>query len=88
MSDMVSPALVGELVVLLLAIALVWIVFKEFMRIALRVIVPVAILTGLALWLGLLDETVVGDTLVAVGEGVLTGIRTVAHWVTTAAFSG
>ena len=88
MSDMVSPALVGELVVLLLAIAIVWIVFKEFMRIALRVIVPVAILTGLALWLGLLDETVVGDTLVAVGEGVLTGVRTVAHWITTAAFSG
>ena len=88
MSEMVSPALVGELVVLLLAVALVWIVFKEFMRIALKIIVPAAILTGLAVWLGLLDETVVGDTLVAVGEGVLTGIRTVADWVTTAAFSG
>ena len=88
LSEMVSPALVGELVVLLLAVALVWIVFKEFMRIALRIIVPAAILTGLAVWLGLLDETVVGDTLVAVGEGVLTGIRTVADWVTTAAFSG
>ena len=88
LSEMVSPALVGELVVLLLAVALVWIVFKEFMRIALKIIVPVAILTGLAVWLGLLDETVVGDTLVAVGEGVMTGIRTVADWVTTAAFSG
>ena len=54
----------------------------------LKVIVPVAILTGLAVWLGYLDETLVGDALTAVGEGLLTAIRFVAEWITSVALSG
>lgn len=80
-----DPALVGELVVLLLLLAVVWMVFREFMRVVLKVLVPVAILTGLAVWLGLLDETLVGDALAAVGEGLISAIRTVAGWVTSVA---
>lgn len=82
-----DPALVGELVVLLLVLGVVWMVFREFMRVVLRVVVPVAILTGLAVWLGLLDETMVGNVLTAVGEGLLNAIRAVAAWVTSAALS-
>ncbi len=83
-----DPALVGELVVLLLLLAVVWMVFREFMRIVLKVVVPLAILVALAVWLGLLDETLVGDALTAVGEGLLTVIRKVAGWVTSVALSG
>lgn len=72
----------------MLAVALVWVVFKEFMRIAVRIIVPVGILMALAVWTGLLDETVAGNVLAAVGEAVMTGVRTVADWIATTARSG
>jgi len=88
MSEFATPALIGELVFLVLAVALVWVVFKEFMRIAVRIIVPAGILVALAVWTGLLDETVAGNMLVAVGEGVMTGVRTVADWIATTARSG
>lgn len=88
MSDFATPALIGELVFLILAVALVWIVFKEFMRIAIRIIVPAAILLGVAVWVGWLDETAAGNVLSAVGEAVLTGVRAVADWIATAARSG
>lgn len=88
MSELATPALLGELVFLVLAVALVWIVFKEFMRIAIRIIVPAGILLGVAVWVGWLDETAVGNVLAAVGEGVLTGVRAVADWIAEAARSG
>jgi len=88
MSEFATPALIGELVFLVLAVALVWVVFKEFMRIAIRIIVPAGILLGLAVWTGLLDETVAGNVLAAVGERVMTGVRTVADWIATTARSG
>ena len=88
MSEFATPALIGEVVFLVLAVAVVWIVFKEFMRIAIRIIVPAAILLAVAVWAGLLDETVVGNLLAAVGEGVLTGVRAVADWIAGAARGG
>jgi len=88
MSDFATPALIGELVFLVLAVALVWIVFKEFMRIAIRIIVPAGILLGVAVWVGWLDETAAGNLLAAVGGGVLTGVRAVADWIAEAARSG
>ena len=88
MSEFATPALIGELVFLVLAVALVWVVFKEFMRIAVRIIVPAGVLLALAVWTGLLDETVAGNVLAAVGEGVMTGVRTVADWIATTARSG
>ncbi|MXW18782.1 MAG: hypothetical protein F4123_08670 [Gemmatimonadetes bacterium] len=87
MSELATPALIGELVFLVLAVAVVWIVFKEFMRIAIRIILPAAILLGVAVWVGWLDETAVGNLLTVVGEGVLTGVRAVADWIAAAARS-
>ncbi len=88
MSEFATPALIGELVFLVLAVALVWVVFREFMRIAIRIIVPAGILMGLAVWTGLLDETVAGNVLATVGEGVMTGVRAVADWIAATARSG
>ena len=82
-----GPALVGELVVVLLLIGVVWLVFREFLKVVLKVVVPVAILTALAVWLGLLDETLVGDALAAVGEGLIAALRYVGDWVASVAFS-
>ncbi|MDE2764568.1 MAG: hypothetical protein OXQ94_07725 [Gemmatimonadota bacterium] len=88
MSEFATPALIGELVFLVLAVALVWVVFREFMRIAIRIIIPAGILMGLAVWTGLLDETVAGNVLATVGEGVMTGVRAVADWIAATARSG
>ena len=88
MSELVAPALVGEGVVLILAIGLVWIVFREVARAALKLLLPAAALLAVAVWLGWLDQTTVGDTLVAVGDGVMSGIRSVADWVVARASSG
>ncbi len=82
-----DPALVGELVVLLLLLGIVWMVFREFLRVVLKVLVPAAILTALAVWLGYLDETLVGNALTAVGEGLLAAVRYVADWIAAAAFA-
>lgn len=87
MVEVLNPALVGQLVVLLLLVAVVWFVFKEVARVALKFIIPAALIMGIAVWLGVLDETIAGNLLEAVGEGVLTGIRVVAGWVTSAAFA-
>lgn len=88
MSQFVSPALLGEIVVLLLLIGVVWMVFKELTRMALKILIPAGILMGIAVWLGVLDETVAGSILTALGEGVISGIRVVASWVTSASVSG
>lgn len=88
MSELIAPALVGEVVVLVLALGLVWIVFREVARVAIKVLVPAGVLVGAALWLGWLDQTMVGNTLFAVGNGVMSGIRTVADWVVATTSSG
>ncbi len=79
------PAIVGEVVVLLIVLGVVWILFREFVRVAMKVIVPVAILTALALWLGVLDRTFVADILVTAGDWVMSAIRTVGDWIAMAA---
>ena len=87
MSEFV-PAIVGEVVVLLIVLAIVWLVLREFVRIALKVIAVVAILGALALWLGFLDRTFVADILATVGDWVMSTIRAAVDWITLAAIAG
>lgn len=88
MSEHFAPALVGEVVVLVLAVGLVWVVFREVARVALKVLLPAGVLVGVAVWLGWLDQTMLGNTLVAVGDGVMNGIRSVADWLVARTSSG
>lgn len=81
-------AIVGEVVILLIVLAIVCLVLREFVRIVLKVIAVVAIVTAVALWLGLLDETLVLDILARVGDWVMSGVRSAADWVTMAAIAG
>lgn len=87
MTEVMNPALVGELVVLVLLVGVVWFVFKEVARVALKFLIPAGIVMGLAVWLGLLDQTVAGNLLTGLGEMVLSAVRAVAGWVTGAAFA-
>ena len=88
MEEVVNPALVGQLVVLLLLVGVVGAVFKEVTRMALKILIPVGLLMGVAVWLGVLDETVAGNLLTTLGEWVITAIRVAAGWVTSVAFGG
>lgn len=87
MSELV-PAIVGEVVVLLVVLVMVWLVLREFVRIALKVIAVAAVLTILALWLGVLDQTFVMDFLATVGDWVMSVFRAARDWITMAAISG
>ena len=87
MTESMNPALVGQLVVLVLLVAVVWVVFKEVARVALKFLIPAGILMGIGVWLGVLDETVAGSLLERLGDGVLAAARGVAGWVTSSAFS-
>ncbi len=88
MGEFVNPALLGELLVMALLFAVVWMVFKEITRMALKILLPVGIIMGVAVWAGLLDQTVAGDLLASLGQGVISGVRLVASWMTSAAVSG
>lgn len=92
MTELATPALVGEVVILALVAGVVWAVFREVARVVVKLLLPAGLIVAVAVWFGWLDETTVGNTLVAVGDGVMTGIRavagTVADWVTSTSLAG
>lgn len=92
MTELATPALVGEVVILALVAGVVWAVFREVARVVVKLLLPAGLIVAVAVWFGWLDETTVGNTLVAVGDGVMTGIRavagTVADWVTATSLAG
>lgn len=78
------PAIVGEVVILLVVLGVIWLVLRELVRIALKVIAVVAVVVAVALWLGFLDSTFVADTLTAVGDWVMTMVGSAVDWVVMA----
>lgn len=83
-----GSAIVGEVVILLIVVAIVCLILREFVRVVLKTVAVVAILTAVAIWLGILDQTLVLDVLVRVGDWVMSGLRRAGTWVTTAAIAG
>ncbi len=81
------PAIVGEVVILLVVLGVIWLVLRELVRIALKVLAVVAIVVAVALWLGFLDSTFVADTLAAVGDWVMTMVGSAVDWVAMAAMA-
>lgn len=80
MTDLAVPAVVGEIVVLALILAIVSAVFRELARAAVKVLLPVGLLVAVAVWLGLLEQTLVERALATIGEKVLDGVRALAEW--------
>lgn len=87
MGDFATPALIGQVVVLAGAVLFVWVVFREFVRVAIKIAVPVGILAAIAIWSGLLDGTTIGGALASVGEGVVAGVLSLVEWIAAAAAS-
>ena len=83
-----GSAIVGQVVILLIVLAIVCLLLREFVRVVLKAVAVVAILTAVAIWLGLLDQTLVLDVLVRLGDWVMSGVRRAGDWVTMAAIAG
>ena len=81
MTELAAPAVVGELVVLAVVLVVIGAVFRELSRVAIKVLVPVGLVVAVAVWLGLLEQTVVERTLASIGFKVMDGIRSMANWV-------
>ncbi len=79
------PVLLGGAVVLLLVLGLVVLLLRDFVRMALKIIVLVAILGGVAMWFGWFDSSFLGDFLSAVGDWVMSVYSSVRGQVTGAA---
>jgi len=80
MTDLV-PAIVGQVVLSLIVLGVVWVALQRFLRVAAKVIAVVVALTALALWLGFLDRTTVVEILATVGDRVLAAIRAAVDWI-------
>ncbi len=78
------PAIVGQVVLLLIVLGVVWVALRQFPRVAVKVIAVVVVLTALAIWLGFLDQTIVVEMLATVGDGVMAAIRAAVDWIATA----
>jgi len=87
-TDLAVPAVVGEIVVLAVIVAVVSAVFRELTRTAVKALLPVGLLVAVAVWLGLLEQTLVERFLAAVGGKVLDGVRWLAEWVAATVSSG
>ena len=82
MEDPTIPSsLIGAITFFLLLGIIAFVVVKEAVKIILK---PALLLIGLALvavWAGVLDETVVGDGFAWIGDRLMDGLEGVSGWV-------
>ena len=85
MEDPTIPSsLIGAIVFFLLIGILLYAVVRETLKIVLKPALVVIALVLLATWMGILDETVVGDWFETMGERLLAGLSGVAEWAADA----
>lgn len=73
-------SLIGAVVFFGLLGMIAWLAIRETLRIVLKPALVVAALALLAVWAGVLDETVVGRSLAWVGEQLVVGVTAASEW--------
>jgi hypothetical protein len=82
MEDLTIPSsLVGALTFFLLLGILALVVIKETVKVILKPALAIAVLAILAVWAGILDETVVGSGFEWIGDRLLAVIEGISGWV-------
>lgn len=76
----VPSSLLGALVFFGLLGMLAWLLIRETLRLVLKPALVVAGLVLVAVWAGVLDQTVVGRWLSWTGERVVAGAAAAGHW--------
>lgn len=80
----IPSSLVGALVFFGLLAMVMWLVIRETLRIVLKPALLLAALALVAVWAGLLDETVIGTGLTWVGDQLIRGVGLAAEWAAAA----
>lgn len=82
MEDPTIPSsLIGAITFFLLLGIIAFVVVKETVKVFLKPALVIAGLAILAVWAGILDETVVGNGFQWIGDQFLAGIESVSGWV-------
>jgi hypothetical protein len=82
MDDPTIPSsLIGAITFFLLLGIIAFVVVRETVKVFLKPALVIAGLAILAVWAGILDETVVGNGFQWVGDQFLAGIENVSGWV-------
>lgn len=80
----IPSSLVGALVFFGLLTMIMWLAIRETLRIILKPVLVIAALALVAIWAGLLDETVVGTGLTWIGDRLIRGVSVAAEWAASA----
>jgi hypothetical protein len=78
------PTLVGAAVFFGLLGMLAWLLIRETLRLVLRPALVIAALLLIAIWAGVLDQTVVGGWLSWTGEQLIAGVSAASQWAASA----
>ena len=80
----VPSSLVGAVVFFGLLAMIAWLLIRETLRIVLKPALVVAAIALIAVWAGVLDETVVGRSLTWLGDRLVVGLSLASEWATEA----
>lgn len=82
MEDPTIPSsLIGAITFFLLLGIIAFVVIKETVKVVLKPALVIAGLAIIAVWAGVLDETVVGNGFEWIGDRLLAGIEGISNWV-------
>lgn len=82
MQDPTIPSsLIGAITFFLLLGIVALVVVKETVKVILKPALVIVVLAVLAVWAGLLDETVIGSSFEWIGDRLLAGIEGISDWV-------
>lgn len=82
MEDPTIPSsLIGAITFFLLLGIIAFVVIKETVKVILKPALVVILLAVVAVWAGVLEETVVGNAFEWIGDGLLAGIQGISDWV-------
>lgn len=81
---LISPSLVGAITFFLLLGIVALAVIRETVKVILKPALVITALALLAVWAGLLDETVVGNAFGWIGDRLILGIQGISDWVADA----
>jgi uncharacterized membrane protein len=82
MEDSTIPSsLIGAITFFLLLGIIALVVVKETVKVVLKPALLIIGLAILAVWVGILDETVVGNAFEWIGDRLLAGIEGISRWV-------
>lgn len=80
----VPTSLVGALVFFGLLAMIAWLLIRETLRIVLKPALVVAAVALIAVWAGVLDETVPGEWLTWLGDRLVVGVSLASEWAVDA----